>query len=64
MYVLGRVGEPEDVAAAVAYLGSGDAAWVTGHVLPVDGGLSIGTACLLVRELLADADVGRVGSGP
>ena len=44
MYVLGRVGEPEDVAAAVAYLGSGDAAWVTGQVLPVDGGMSVGTA--------------------
>ena len=52
MYVLGRVGEPEDVAAAVAYLGSGDAAWVTGQVLPVDGGMSVGTASLLSRELL------------
>ena len=48
MYVLGRVGEPDDVAAAVAYLGSGDAAWVTGHVLPVDGGMSVGTASLLL----------------
>lgn len=34
-----RVGEPEDVAAAVAYLASDDAAFVTGHVLRVDGGL-------------------------
>ena len=47
LYILGRVGEPDDIAAAVAYLGSGDAAWVTGQVLPVDGGLSIGTAALL-----------------
>lgn len=39
MYPLGRVGEPEDVAAAVAFLASADAAWITGHTLPVDGGL-------------------------
>jgi NAD(P)-dependent dehydrogenase (short-subunit alcohol dehydrogenase family) len=39
LYPLGRVGEPNDVAAAVAFLASGDAAWITGHVLPVDGGL-------------------------
>jgi meso-butanediol dehydrogenase/(S,S)-butanediol dehydrogenase/diacetyl reductase len=39
LYPLGRVGEPEDVAAAVAFLASSDAAWITGHTLPVDGGL-------------------------
>lgn len=42
LYPLGRVGEPEDVAAAVAFLASSDAAWVTGHTLPVDGGLLTG----------------------
>ncbi len=36
---LGRVGALEDVAAAVAYLGSDDAAWTTGEVLDVNGGL-------------------------
>jgi meso-butanediol dehydrogenase / (S,S)-butanediol dehydrogenase / diacetyl reductase len=42
LYPLGRVGEPEDIAGAVAYLASSDAAWVTGVVLPVDGGLLAG----------------------
>ncbi|MGP9536620.1 SDR family NAD(P)-dependent oxidoreductase [Brachybacterium sp. AOP43-C2-M15] len=40
-YPLQRVGEPSDIAAAIAFLCSGDASWITGHVLPVDGGLSI-----------------------
>jgi NAD(P)-dependent dehydrogenase (short-subunit alcohol dehydrogenase family) len=40
--VLISVGEPEDVAAAVAFLASSDAAWITGHTLPVDGGLMTG----------------------
>ncbi|MEU5219617.1 SDR family NAD(P)-dependent oxidoreductase [Streptomyces sp. NPDC020807] len=38
-YPLGRVGTPEDIAAAVAFLASRDAAWITGTVLRVDGGL-------------------------
>ncbi len=38
-YPLRRVGEPADVAAAVAFLASDDAAWVSGVALPVDGGL-------------------------
>ena len=42
LYPLGRVGEPADVAAAVAFLASADAAWITGHTLPVDGGLLTG----------------------
>ncbi|GAA3094744.1 SDR family NAD(P)-dependent oxidoreductase [Streptomyces echinatus] len=40
LYPLGRVGEPEDVAAAVAFLASHDAAWITGTTLVVDGGLT------------------------
>ena len=39
MYPLGRVGTPEDVAWAVAFLASDDAAWITGVTLPLDGGL-------------------------
>lgn len=39
LYPLGRVGEPEDIAAAVAFLASADAAWITGTTLRVDGGV-------------------------
>jgi 3-oxoacyl-[acyl-carrier protein] reductase len=38
---LGRLGEPEDVAVAVRFLCSDDAAYVTGEVLQVDGGLGM-----------------------
>jgi 3-oxoacyl-[acyl-carrier protein] reductase len=39
MHVLGRLGEPEDVAAAVAWLLDPATTWVTGQTLGVDGGL-------------------------
>ncbi|HTW28892.1 MAG TPA: SDR family oxidoreductase [Acetobacteraceae bacterium] len=41
-YPLGRVGEPEDIAAAIAFLASDDAAFITGTDLAVDGGLLAG----------------------
>ena len=41
VYPMGRVGEPEDVAGAVTFLASADAAWITGVTLPVDGGILI-----------------------
>ncbi|WP_329127939.1 SDR family NAD(P)-dependent oxidoreductase [Streptomyces sp. NBC_01465] len=39
VYPLGRVGEPEDIAAAIAFLASRDASWITGTTLRVDGGI-------------------------
>lgn len=36
---LGRVGEPEDMAGPAVFLASEDAAYITGHIIAVDGGL-------------------------
>jgi NAD(P)-dependent dehydrogenase (short-subunit alcohol dehydrogenase family) len=37
---VGRVGEPDDITGAVIYLASRASTFVTGAVLPVDGGIS------------------------
>ncbi|MFF1874370.1 SDR family oxidoreductase [Streptomyces sp. CB03911] len=41
-YPLGRLGLPEDVAGAVAFLLSTDAAWITGQTVVLDGGVTLG----------------------
>ena len=38
---LGRLGQPDDVAGAVAYLASDEAAWITGATLHVNGGMAM-----------------------
>jgi len=39
---LGRLGSADEIAATVAFLASPDAAYITGAVIPVDGGLGMG----------------------
>ena len=39
--MLKRIGEPEEIAAAIAFLGSDDASYVTGQTINVSGGLSV-----------------------
>jgi 3-oxoacyl-[acyl-carrier protein] reductase len=40
-YPLGRLGVPEDIGAAAAFLASSDAAWITGQTLVADGGVML-----------------------
>jgi meso-butanediol dehydrogenase / (S,S)-butanediol dehydrogenase / diacetyl reductase len=44
LHAIGRIGQPEEVAAAVVYLVSDEASFVTGTLLTVDGGFSAGLA--------------------
>ena len=41
---MGRIGRPEEVAAAILFLASEEASFITGVALPVDGGLWAGPA--------------------
>ena len=38
LHPMGRIGDPSEVATAIAFLASDDASFITGVVLPVDGG--------------------------
>ena len=54
-YPLGRIGEPEDVAGAALFLASDEAAWISGAVLPVDGGLTAGNM-EMAQEIVSESD--------
>lgn len=58
---LGRRGRPEDIASAIYWLAGGDASWVTGTVLRVDGGASAGTT-VLPRHWSGPTDYQRPGT--
>ena len=51
-YPLGRVAQPDDVAKAVSFLASDDAAYITGVGLPVDGGLLAGMNVMIDEFIL------------
>lgn len=46
MIPLKRLGQPEDIAKTVVFLASPDAAYITGQVITVDGGLSLGAVAM------------------
>ena len=48
---LGRIGQPEEIAAAATFLVSDDASFVTGHTLVVDGGYTAGTRLGVLEPL-------------
>jgi meso-butanediol dehydrogenase/(S,S)-butanediol dehydrogenase/diacetyl reductase len=48
-YPVGRVGRPEDIAAAIAFLAADEAAFVNGANLVVDGGLTAGNAPMIAE---------------
>jgi meso-butanediol dehydrogenase/(S,S)-butanediol dehydrogenase/diacetyl reductase len=55
-YPLCRVGEPEDVAGAALFLVSDEAAWISGVVLPVDGGLTAGNLQMAQEIVIGSGD--------
>lgn len=50
LQLLGRIGQPEDIARAVSFLASRDNRYITGQVLIVDGGRSLGQGQLPPEE--------------
>ena len=47
---MGRIGEPDDIGAAILFLASDLASWITGETLVVDGGQMIGALTALDRK--------------
>ncbi|MCF6159126.1 MAG: SDR family oxidoreductase [wastewater metagenome] len=39
-YPIGRIGKPEDIAYGALFLASDEAEWITGVILPIDGGFT------------------------
>ncbi|TAM12641.1 MAG: SDR family oxidoreductase [Nevskiaceae bacterium] len=52
--LLGRLGKPEELAAAIHFLVSDDASYITGQTLLVDGGWSTGTSLKAIELAMAD----------
>jgi NAD(P)-dependent dehydrogenase (short-subunit alcohol dehydrogenase family) len=50
-HLLGRFGQPQEIAAAAAFLASEDASFVTGHALVVDGGFTAGLRVGLLEQI-------------
>ena len=50
---MGRFGRPDEIAAAIGFLASDDAAYITGHALVIDGGLTACTGQPNFRRILA-----------
>ncbi|MEZ5824358.1 MAG: SDR family oxidoreductase [Geminicoccaceae bacterium] len=54
-YPVGRIGEPDDIAAAIAFLAADEAGFVNGANLVVDGGLTAGLAPM-IKEFVTEND--------
>jgi meso-butanediol dehydrogenase/(S,S)-butanediol dehydrogenase/diacetyl reductase len=50
-YPLRRIGETEDIARAIVYLTSEHASWVTGVLLPLDGGFTMTNGTTSITEM-------------
>lgn len=57
-YPLGRVGAPADVAESLMFLASDAASWITGVVLPVEGGLTSGNLAFAVEAAPVESEAG------
>jgi Dehydrogenases with different specificities (related to short-chain alcohol dehydrogenases) len=42
-HLIGRLGKPEDISQCATFLLSSESSWITGAVIPVDGGYTIGS---------------------